>query len=140
MAGKFKFETILVWFSNPFTLIFLLFCLPSQHEKWRWGEGEDFCFCTHTEKSPFCFLSSALSLKEGRQQSFHFPACLPKVITHIKDEVYRPNCLKDPNTPSTGFENHQKYLIFTPKKNLRKFKFLKLKNIWISRQKCWLHF
>ena len=75
----------------------------------------------HTEKSPFCFLSSVLSLKEGRQQSFHFPACLPKVITHIKDEVYRPNCLKDPNTPSTAFENHQKCitLIFTPKKKIK---------------------
>ena len=74
---------------------------------------------TQREKSPFCFLGSALSLKEGRQQSFHFPACLPKVITHIKDEVYRPNCLKDilPHHPK-GLKNHQKSCIFTTQKNI----------------------
>ena len=78
---------------------------------------------THREKSPFCFLGSALSLKEGRQQSFHFPACLPKVITHIKDEVYRPNCLKDilPHHPQ-GLKITKKPLIFTTQ-NLKKIFF-----------------
>ena len=92
-AGRATQESGVAYFPTLF-LIFLLFCLASSMKN---EDEKDFCcFCTHTQSRAYSkthFPSASLSPKEGRQQSFHFPACLPKVITHIKDEVYHPNCL-----------------------------------------------